>query len=194
MNWPEEMTPERTPVYARNEMAIPVEPERVWSWLVHAKRWPEWYSNCSRIRLSTDELGPASEFTWKTFGVALHSTVHVFEPGVAIEWDARGPAGIRAYHGWRIDFDGHESHVVTEETQAIYPLPLRWANYYAIWLSQDNSLSLYLFRACAETYSQVGMVSEEAGRADSRSGGSDRGHEPLRGSPLQLQESRAANY
>ena len=118
MNWPENMTPQRAPVYARNEIVIPAEPEHVWSWLVRAKRWPEWYSNCSWMRLAAEELAPATEFTWKTFGVVIHSTVIVFEPYVALEWDARGPAGILAYHGWRIDFDGHDSHVITEETQA----------------------------------------------------------------------------
>jgi hypothetical protein len=127
MKWPEDMAPQRSPVYARNEIVIPAEPERVWSWLVHAKQWPEWYANCDWVHLSTEELEPTSEFAWKTFGVALHSRVIVFEPGVAIEWDARGPAGIRAYHGWRIDYDGHESHVVTEETQAGLPISLgRW--------------------------------------------------------------------
>ena len=47
----------------------------------------------------------------------IHSKVLVFEPDAAIEWDGTGPAGILAYHTWRIAFDGHESHVVTEETQ-----------------------------------------------------------------------------
>jgi len=118
MNWPENMTPQRAPVYACNEVGIPAEPERVWRWLIRAKQWPEWYSNCSWTRLSTQELESGSTFTWKTFGVVIESTVTVFEPGKAIEWNARGPAGIRAYHGWKIDFDGHESHVITEETQA----------------------------------------------------------------------------
>ncbi len=117
MHWPEDMTPQHAPVYALNEIVIPAEPARIWPWLVQAKRWPEWYSNCAWLRMDADELAPGVEFTWRTFGVVVQSKVLVFEPNVAIEWDAKGPAGLRAYHGWRIDYDGHESHVVTEEAQ-----------------------------------------------------------------------------
>jgi hypothetical protein len=76
--------------------------------------------------MAADELVPGTEFTWKTFGVVIQSTVMVYKPYVSIEWDAQG-FGVRAYHGWHIEQDGEYSRVVTEETQAgILPLLERW--------------------------------------------------------------------
>jgi len=89
VQWPENLTPERAPIYALNEIRIPAEPARIWPWLTRAKRWPEWYSNCAWMRLDAEELGPGVEFTWKTFGVVIHSKVLVFEPNAAIEWDGK---------------------------------------------------------------------------------------------------------
>jgi hypothetical protein len=126
VNWPEGMIPKRVPVYARNEIVIPAEPERIWWWLCHAKQWPQWYSNCSWIRISSEELALGVVFTWKTFGVVIQSRVTVFDPFTSLEWNARG-LGLRAYHGWRIEHDGQSSHVITEETQTgILPSLGRW--------------------------------------------------------------------
>src|ERR1700684_2787888 len=82
MRWPTGMEPEHSTVYARNEIVIPAEPERIWRWLCRAQRWPEWYSNCGWIRLR-DEAGPdlalGTHFVWKTFGVRLLSQVLTYD-------------------------------------------------------------------------------------------------------------------
>ena len=126
MDWPVGLTPEQVPMYAHNEIVIRAKPEQIWWWLCHAKKWPEWYSNCAWMRITAEELTPGTEFTWKTFGVVIQSTVIVYKPYASLEWNAKC-FGLRAYHGWRIEQDGEYSRVVTEETQAgILPLLEHW--------------------------------------------------------------------
>ncbi len=117
MDWPAGLQPEQVPMYARNEIVIQAQPEQIWWWLCHPRTWPEWYPNCAWMHIATDELAPGTAFRWKTFGVVIQSTVMVYQPYSALEWNANG-FGVRAYHGWHIEQDGQYSHVVTEETQA----------------------------------------------------------------------------
>ncbi|MGH7931863.1 MAG: SRPBCC family protein [Candidatus Binataceae bacterium] len=119
MQWPNGMEPEHAAVHVRNELFIPAAPERVWRWLCRAVQWPEWYPNCAWVRLrsgSGPDLGPASAFTWKTFGVRVRSTVRVYEPFRELGWDAAA-FGLHAYHGWLIEPQDSGSQVITEETQ-----------------------------------------------------------------------------
>jgi hypothetical protein len=99
------------------------------------------------MRISSEELAPGTEFTWKTFGVVVQSTVIVFKPYVSLEWNAKG-FGSRAYHGWRIEPDGEYSRVITEETQAgILPflerlfLPRMLWNGHQIWVESLKKMA-----------------------------------------------------
>jgi hypothetical protein len=130
MQWPTGLEPEHATVYARNELLIPADAERIWRWLCRAARWPEWYGNCRWIRFH-DGAGPDLEqrvaFDWKTFGVRVHSRVLVHERLVELGWDATA-LGLRAYHGWIFEpVDAGHTRVITEETQ-VGPLPMigRW--------------------------------------------------------------------
>ena len=120
MQWPSGMEPEHATVYARNEIVIPADPERIWRWLCRAARWPEWYGNCGWIcfRGNTGpDLVPGTAFVWKTFGVRLRSRVLIYDPLVELGWDATA-IGLRAYHGWRFEpADAGHTRVITEETQ-----------------------------------------------------------------------------
>jgi hypothetical protein len=119
MRWPEEMSSERAVVSVQNEIIIPAAPGRVWRWLCRATRWPEWYSNCTWIKLR-NETGPDlklnTAFMWKTFGVRVRSIVKVFEPERELGWDATA-FGLRAYHGWELEPVGDGCRVVTAERQ-----------------------------------------------------------------------------
>lgn len=119
MRWPEGMEPERATVHARNEIFIAAEPVRVWRWLRRARRWPEWYSNCSWIRFR-DGAGPdlhqGTAFVFKIFGVRVRCVVTTFEPFREIGWDATA-FGLNGYHGWELSAVDNGSRVVTEETQ-----------------------------------------------------------------------------
>lgn len=119
MRWPEEMSSDRAVVSVRNEILIPAAPSRVWQWLCRATRWPEWYSNCSWIRIREDagpDLKLNTPFVWKTFGVRVRSVVKVFEPYSELGWDATA-FGLRAFHGWEITPTDDGCRVVTEERQ-----------------------------------------------------------------------------
>jgi polyketide cyclase/dehydrase/lipid transport protein len=113
------MSSDRAVVSVRNEILIPAAPSRVWQWLCRATRWPEWYSNCSWIRIR-DDSGPDlklnTPFVWKTFGVRVRSVVKVFEPYSELGWDATA-FGLRAFHGWEITPTDDGCRVITEERQ-----------------------------------------------------------------------------
>jgi hypothetical protein len=113
------MSSDRAVVSVRNEILIPAAPSRVWQWLCRATRWPEWYSNCSWIRIREDagpDLKLNTPFVWKTFGVRVRSVVKVFEPYSELGWDATA-FGLRAFHGWEITPTDDGCRVVTEERQ-----------------------------------------------------------------------------
>ncbi len=120
MRWPTGMEPEHSTVYARNELVIPAAPDRIWRWLCRAERWPEWYSNCGWIRFGDDDgpdLGPGSQFVWKTFGVRVRSKVIIYDRSMELGWDATA-FGLRAYHGWLFEVvDSGHTRIITEETQ-----------------------------------------------------------------------------
>ena len=118
MKWPAGFEPNRSSVFAHNEIAIAASPARVWWWLIRAAQWPQWYSNCSDVTFLSGvppDLAPDTVFRWKTFGAWVFSRVLVFEPPHELGWDARGI--LNAYHGWIIEPDGTGCRVITEETQ-----------------------------------------------------------------------------
>ena len=118
IHWPERYDPSRAPVHVSNEILVPAPPEAVWEWLVRAPLWPSWYPNASGVVLAggAGELGPGISFTWRTFGVAIRSTVLEFEPCTRIAWNAFG-VGIDAYHAWLLTPKAGGTRVLTEETQ-----------------------------------------------------------------------------
>jgi uncharacterized protein YndB with AHSA1/START domain len=119
-------------------------PEAVWSWLVRAPLWPSWYPNASEVVLAggASELGSGVTFTWRTFGVAIRSTVVEFEPCSRIAWNAFG-LGVDAYHAWEITRTAGGSHVLTEETQygwaarlSSLAFPDRMSKFHQVWLDR----------------------------------------------------------
>lgn len=118
IRWPERFRSDRAPVHVRNEIDIPAPPSRVWSWLVRAPLWPTWYPNSSDVGIvgGAPELGPATLFRWRTFGVSLRSKVEEFVPPERLAWSARGP-GVDVYHAWLVSATPTGCHVLTEESQ-----------------------------------------------------------------------------
>ncbi len=119
MQWPSGKEAGNSKVFARNELVIPAPPERIWRWLCRAERWPEWYSNCTDIRLR-DAAGPdlaaGTRFVWKTFGVRVRSQVVTYIRSIELGWSATA-FGLRGYHGWLFEaLDTARTRVITEET------------------------------------------------------------------------------
>jgi uncharacterized protein YndB with AHSA1/START domain len=147
IRWPEPYEPGRSAVHVRNELEMPAPPEAVWAWLVRAELWPRWYVNSHHVRIVADgeggtggELALGTRFCWRTFGVAIDSTVAELAPAERIAWTARG-VGVRAYHAWLISRTAAGCRVLTEETQNGWLarlgrllLPNRMHRYHQIWL------------------------------------------------------------
>lgn len=118
IRWPEAFAPAKSPIHVVNRLQVAATPDAVWSKLVAATRWPDWYENSADVRIEGggDTLQPGSKFKWLTFGFNLNTVVQEFEPGERLAWLASGP-GIRAYHAWLIIPRPDGCEVITEETQ-----------------------------------------------------------------------------
>ncbi len=144
VRWPPRYQPERCPVYVRNELDMAAAPEDVWSWLIRASQWPDWYSNSGKVRFldgSGPSLSAGARFRWKTFGVTITSCVREFIPNERIAWDARNLA-LDVYHGWVLHPSPRGCRVLTEETQlgglanlGKWFTPERMYRYHQVWLT-----------------------------------------------------------
>jgi uncharacterized protein YndB with AHSA1/START domain len=144
IHWPERYDPSHAPVHVANEIDVPAPPQAVWAWLIRAPLWPSWYPNASNVVLAgaAAELALGVAFTWRTFGVAIRSTVLEFEPIERIAWNAFG-LGVDAYHAWEIAPTAGGCHVLTEETQYGWAarlgsvvFPNRMSKFHQIWLER----------------------------------------------------------
>jgi uncharacterized protein YndB with AHSA1/START domain len=145
VNWPEKYHPNATPVHVQNELHVAAPAETVWAWLIRAPAWPDWYPNAHNVRIHSepfDRLGLDTQFTWRTFGVSIRSTIREFVPYERLAWDASG-TGVDAYHAWLISAAEGGCHVLTEETQYGWAarlggllFPNRMSRFHQIWLER----------------------------------------------------------
>jgi hypothetical protein len=143
IEWPHHYQPFNCPIHVRNELGIQATPEVVWTWLIRASLWPEWYSNSANVKFlagSPPDLALGSRFRWKTFGVTIESTVFEFIPVERVAWDAHAP-GVDAYHAWLLRKTSDGCHVLTEETQhgllarlGNLFMPSRMSRLHQVWL------------------------------------------------------------
>ena len=149
--WPEHFAPANCPIHVRNEIAIAAPPERVWAWLARAQRWPSWYANAANVTFldgAPPDLGAATRFRWRTFGVTITSTVREHAPPFRLAWDATS-FGVEAYHAWLITPTAEGCHVLTEETQhgflarlGALAMPRRMWRYHQVWLESLRDRAL----------------------------------------------------
>jgi hypothetical protein len=114
-------SPQRAPVYGRNEILIPRPPEEVFAALTDASRWHEFYGNGGEVKIRSGAspsggLGPGTVFDWKPFAAAHRSEVTLFEQDRAIGWTAKG-FGTEVYHRWFLERVPGGTRVITEEVQ-----------------------------------------------------------------------------
>jgi hypothetical protein len=117
IHWPASVVPERANVFSHNEISIDPSCSTVWSHLVAAPQWPNWYPNAQDVRVMDDRSGlltPRSRFEWITFGSHIQSEVAEFVPERRLAWFGRRP-GVTAYHTWLLSPATGGCHVVTEE-------------------------------------------------------------------------------
>ncbi len=118
ITWPDRYAPARVAARVSNEITIAAPPSAVWGQLIRASDWPAWYPNSRDVTIAggATELSPNASFTWRTFGLAVSSTVREFVPNERIAWDGAGLL-LDVYHAWLIEKRPDGCRVLTEENQ-----------------------------------------------------------------------------
>ena len=119
IHWPEDYKPEESKFFVHNEIYIDASPETVWSILIKADEWEDYYEGASNLRLSNGTDGRLSEnsvFTWKTMGLDFTSSIKEFEPPNRLSWESDNKS-IRGYHTWLIIPTKNGSKLITSEAQ-----------------------------------------------------------------------------
>jgi uncharacterized protein YndB with AHSA1/START domain len=118
IHWPTGFEPEHADLFAHNELRIGADCETIWAHIVDAGAWPEWYPNARDVELldGAPALAPGVRWRWATFGLAIESRVHEFEPGRRLGWFGAAPGEAPAFcHSWLLSPDGGGCRVVMDE-------------------------------------------------------------------------------
>jgi uncharacterized protein YndB with AHSA1/START domain len=118
IHWPEGFDPAQADLFSHNEIRIAASCERVWSHIIDATKWPQWYPNSKEVRIQSagNTLAAGSVFRWTTFGLPLESRVNEFVPYSRIGWYGYAPgANPSFYHTWFLKPDGDGCLAVTDE-------------------------------------------------------------------------------
>jgi uncharacterized protein YndB with AHSA1/START domain len=118
IHWPEGFDPSQADLFSHNQLRIAAPCERVWSHIVDATKWPEWYPNSKEVRITSggNILSAGTVFRWTTFGLPLESRVNEFVPYSRIGWYGYVPGAAPSfYHTWYLKPDGEGCLAVTDE-------------------------------------------------------------------------------
>jgi uncharacterized protein YndB with AHSA1/START domain len=118
IHWPTGFVPERADLFAHNETRVDAACEAVWQHIVDARAWPDWYPNARDVSLldGARTLAPDVCWRWTTFGLAIESRVHEFEPSRRLGWFGYAPGEAPAfYHSWLLTPDGDGCRVAMDE-------------------------------------------------------------------------------
>jgi uncharacterized protein YndB with AHSA1/START domain len=118
IHWPAGFEPERADLFAHNEMRVRAPCATVWRHIVDARAWPHWYPNARSVGFLNGALTLAPNVCWRwtTFGLAIESSVHEFEPARRLGWFGGAPGEAPAfYHSWLLTSDGDGCRVAMDE-------------------------------------------------------------------------------
>jgi hypothetical protein len=117
IHWPQGFDPSQADLFAHNEMLINASCARIWSHIIDASKWPEWYPNAKEVKITGDNvLKDGTVFRWTTFGLPIESKVNEFTPYTRIGWYGYAPGTARSfYHTWYLRPRGDACMVVTDE-------------------------------------------------------------------------------
>jgi hypothetical protein len=117
VHWPQGFTPADADLFAHNEIDVAAPCTVVWSHLVNAAKWPEWYPNSKDVKVLNSSSGLLTEgarFDWQTFGLTVNSRVNEFVVGARLGWFGDAP-NLKAYHTWLLTERGGTCHAMNEE-------------------------------------------------------------------------------
>jgi uncharacterized protein YndB with AHSA1/START domain len=119
IHWPAGFDPEKADLFSHNQLVINAPCERVWTLIIEAPKWPEWYPNSSHVQISEGgtTLKEGTIFHWTTFGLQLESRVNEFVPDTRIGWFGYAPGTAPTfYHTWYLTpIDDTTCNVIMEE-------------------------------------------------------------------------------
>jgi uncharacterized protein YndB with AHSA1/START domain len=118
IHWPAGFDPLKADLFSHNELVIHASCEKVWSHIVDASKWPEWYPNSKDVRItgSDTQLKEGTVFRWTTFGLPLESRLNEFVPHSRIGWFGYAPGTAPSfYHTWYLTPRGSSCLVITDE-------------------------------------------------------------------------------
>jgi len=117
IHWPQGFAPSQADLFSHNELLINASCERIWSHIIDAAKWPEWYPNSKEVKINDDTvLKDGTLFRWRTFGLQHESKVNEFVPYTRIGWYGYAPGTEPSfYHTWYLKLQGDACLVVTDE-------------------------------------------------------------------------------
>lgn len=119
INWPEVYKPEKANFFVHNEIDISASPENVWTILIQAETWPNWYKGAKNVQVINNDdkkLSTKTSFSWKTMGINFTSNIKEFQPYTRLSWESKKSL-IKGYHAWLIILTDDGCKVVTQESQ-----------------------------------------------------------------------------
>ena len=117
IHWPQGFDPSQADLFSHNELLINASCARIWSHIIDADKWSEWYPNAKEIKITGDTvLKDGTIFRWTTFGLPIESKVNEFAPYTRIGWYGYAPGTAPSfYHTWYLKPRGDACMVVTDE-------------------------------------------------------------------------------
>ena len=118
IHWPEGFDPQKADLFSHNSLLIHASCERIWSHIVDAGKWPQWYPNAKEVALlnGAKVLGDGTAWRWTTFGLPLESRVHEYVPYTRLGWYGYAPgAQPTFYHSWFLTPQDADCMVVMDE-------------------------------------------------------------------------------
>jgi hypothetical protein len=117
IHWPQGFDPSQADLFSHNALLINASCERIWSHIIDATKWPEWYPNSKEVKITGDTvLKDGTVFRWTTFKLPLESKVNEFTPFTRIGWYGYAPGTAPSfYHTWYLKPQGDACLVITDE-------------------------------------------------------------------------------
>jgi Polyketide cyclase / dehydrase and lipid transport len=118
IHWPEGFDPQKADLFSHNSLLVHSNCEKVWSHIVDAGKWPQWYPNAKDVALlnGAKVLGDGTIWRWTTFGLPLESRVHEYVPYTRLGWYGYAPGAQPIfYHTWFLTPQGADCMVVMDE-------------------------------------------------------------------------------
>jgi uncharacterized protein YndB with AHSA1/START domain len=103
------------PAVAVREVVIQAPVDIVWNLIVEIDRWPDWNPAVKSARLN-GLLEAGTQFTWKSGGISIVSTLRELKPMTRIVWTGKA-IGTRAIHVW--SFETIPSGVVVSTSESL---------------------------------------------------------------------------